>query len=733
MSSHQQNNHVTPTSKTTDTNGLRSTNLQRLLEKDAAQTNRRSSSPNKTTPSSAKGNFAGVLKDKRSESPNEKRLTANKIEVVLSQQESEKQPQQNSSVILIEKPSSSPAETDSSKTTKNLKASPSPKTPDVAKSDIESKKSEDKQKVKKSLSPSLTALIEKDTKNSQREKKKVEVNGTSSPKTNENGPSKSDELSSSWEAFELKLQNKVKKSAEKPGRGSPDTRGSLDTRGSVSENMQIVIEDSTNAGKELEKTVGTVSAETRDSEDGKAVSPEKIDTEMSSVPVGQRLSRENEGKAGKTSNEDSPVMLSVNGDQITIPSVRSRKNSFLTGEENSDSNGGKTTSGRERGPSLSFNDDSKTVIIEDTIKESNGIKTGHKISEKRERVPSFHLTEDTVIIENDVVPNHLCAETAVSRTTSQSSTNSRVSNCSERKGKRISSLSREVSLESAESKPRTASFGKTETERDLTGSTIETSGRNGDTRGLNGETRGVMAIGKQKSIEIEISASDKQLNSKDENIVNTNGRAMPKRLADLLARDETVPPESQSRVVSEQSSADNTKFYKDKLKELKKTTPYYASGPIKIGDRGNSSANQGKADTTSPANQGKAGTTSPANQGKAGTTSPANQGKVGNTCPDLQNGLENVSDKTKVSESNNTDVNNNSQVKESLASHTKVFKSNSVESTSSQKSKFTVADGKQEYSGKVIHIPSGETAIGKLRLYAILFYVLFKGVVRAIS
>jgi hypothetical protein len=197
---------------------------------------------------------------------------------------------------------------------------------------------------------------------------------------------------------------------------------------------------------------------------------------------------------------------------------------------------------------------------------------------------------------------------------------------------------------------------------------------------------------------------------------------MPKRLADLLARDETVPPESQSRVVSEQSSADNTKFYKDKLKELKKTTPYYASGPIKIGDRGNSSASQGKA-----------GTTSPANQDKADTTSPANQGKVGNTCPDLQNGLENVSDKTKVSESNSTDVNNNSQVKESLASNTKVFKSNSVESTSSQKSKFTVADGKQEYSGKVMHILSGGTAIGKLRLYAILFYVLFKGVVRAIS
>ncbi|CAB3987732.1 formin-2-like isoform X1 [Paramuricea clavata] len=685
MNSHQQSNHVTPTSKTTDSNGLRSTNLQRLLEKDAVQANRRSSSPNKTTPSSAKGNFVGVLKDKRSESPNERRLTANKIEVVLSQQEFEKQPQQSSSVILIEKPSLPPTETDGPKTAKNLKASPSPKTPDVAKSDIESKKSEDKQKVKKSLSPSLTALIEKDTKNSQREKKNVEVNGTSSPKTNENGPSKSGELSSSWEAFEMKLQSKVKKSAEKPGRGSPDTRGSLDTRGSISKNMQIVIEDSTNAGKELEKTVGTVSAETRDSEDWKAVSPEKIDTGMSSVPVGRRLSRENEGKAGKTSNEDSPVRLSVNGDQIIIPSVRSKKNSFLTGEENSDSNGGKTTSGRERGPSLSFNDDPKTVIIEDTIKQSNGIKTGHKISEKRERVPSFHLTEDTVIIENDIGPNNLCAETAVSRTPSQSSTNSRVSTCSERKG-----LSREVSSESAESKPRTASFGKPGIERGLTGSKIETSGRNGDTRGLNGVTRGVMAIGKQKSIEIEIPGSDKQLNSKDENLVNTNGRAMPRSLADLLARDETLPPESQSRVVSEQSSADNTNFYKDKLKELKKTTPYYASGPIKIGDRGNGSANQGKA----------------------GTTSPAYQGKVSNTGPDLQNGLDTVSDKTKVSESNSTDVNNNSEVKENLASNTKVFKSNSVESTSSQKSEFTVADGKQEYSGKVMRIPSGGTAIG---------------------
>ena len=657
----QQSHHVTPKTNGEST-GVRSTSLQRLLEKDALQKSGRQSSlsANTTTASTAKSNFVGGLKDKPSESPKEKKLTANKFEVVLSQQESEKRTPNGSSVILLEETSLSSLGRDSANIGGKIKPAVSPKTP--AKSERDSKRTEDKQKVKSSLSPSLTALIERDAKNTQNfqqgESKKVEVNGTSSPKANEDGPSKSEELSKNWEAFELKLQNKVKKSAEKPGRASLDARGSLDTRGSNLDNVktrQILIEDSTE--KERGKIVRTFSAESRDSKDGKAVSSEVIDTAgIPSKAVSRKPSKDSEGRAGKATNEDTQVKLSVNGDKMTVPSVRARKNSFLS-EESSDSDGGKHTNGRERGSSCNLSDETKTVIIEDTIEEPSATKTDDKISGNRERVSSFRLSDaqNTVIIENGIEPHNLLVkEKSVSRNGSQCSTNSR-----EDGRKRVSNLSREASLDNTESKPRASSLGES--------------------------NQGSRQIKKQNSIEngAEI---DKGTNSKEEGAVTINSRAMPKILADLLARDGS---EGQSRAILEQGSTDNQNFYKDKLKELKKTTPIYTGAPIKFNDRGKSSANQGKATTASPANQEKACTVS----------------------SDLQNGPDTV--KTEMTVSKRTDY-NDVQAKEispGLASNTKVFNSNSAESSSSNTSRFAAADEKQERlsSGKVMHIPSGST------------------------
>ena len=650
----QQSRHVTLKTNGEST-GVRSTSLQKLLEKDAWEKSGRQSSlsANTTTASTAKSNFGGGLKDKPSESPKEKKLTANKFDVVLSQQESERRTPNGSPVILLEETSLSSLGRDSANIGGKIKPAVSPKTP--AKSERDSKGTEDKQKVKSSLSPSLTALIERDAKNTQNfqqgESKKVEINGTSFPKANEDGPSKSEELSKNWEAFELKLQNKIKKSAEKPGRASLDARGSnLDNV----KDRQILIEDSTE--KERGKIVRTFSAESRDSKDGKAVSSEVIDTAgMPSKAVSRKPSKDSEGRAGKATNEDTQVNLSVNGDKMTVPSVRARKNSFLS-EESSDSDGGKYTSGQERGFSFNLSDESKTVIIKDTIEEPSA--TDNKISGNRERVSSFCLSDaqNTVITENGIEPHNLLVkEKSVSRNGSQCATNSR-----EEGRKRVSNLSREASLDNAESKPRASSLGES-----------------------NQESR---RIKKQNSIEngAEI---DKGTNSKEEGAITINSRAMPKILADLLARDGS---EGQSRAILEQGSTDNQNFYKDKLKELKKTTPIYTGAPIKLNDRGKSSANQGKATTTA----------SPANQEKACTVSS-----------DLQNGPDTVKTEMTVSKRTDYDDVQAKEIPPGLASNTKVFNSNSAESSSSSTSRFAAADGKQERlsSGKVMHIPSGST------------------------
>ena len=674
--SRQQSHNIT--AKTNgEATGVLSTSLQRLLAKDAAQKSegQSGSSSASTTTSIAKSNFSGGLKDKLSESPKEKGLTESKFEVVLSQQEPEKRTQNNGeAVILLEEASPTHLGKDSANTESKINPAVSPKTPVILKSELDSKRAEDKQKVRRSLSPSLTALIERDAKNTQQgESKKVEVNGTNSPNGNHDGLSHSEELSKNWEAFELKLQNKIKKSAEKPGSGSLDARASPDTRGSNSDNVkarQTLIEDSTE--KEREKVARSFSAESRNSKDDKAITVEVNDTaRMPSKAVSRKPSQDSEGKtAGKNTNEDTQVKLSVNGDQITIPSVRARKNSFLSADEGSDSDGGRYTNARERGSSLNISDESKTVIIEDTsLPLSSATKADSKISGNRERISSFRLSDEqnTVIIENGVETHNLHAkDNPLSRSGSQCSTNSR-----EEGRSRVPSLSRGMSLDNTGSKPGDSSPGTPETKHN----TVDGMG------GRSGEARGAMTIRKQNSIENGV-----EINSKEEGAVTTNDRAMPKILADLLARDGS---EARTRAVSEQGSDDNKNFYKDKLKELKKTTPIYSSAPIKLNDRGKTSTNQGKAGTASSVNQGKASTVS----------------------LDLQNGPDTVETETTFSKRTGFNESPAKEISPSLPSNVNVLNSNSVESSSQKTSKFAIADGKQEKlsSGIVMHSPSGLT------------------------
>lgn len=680
----QQQSHNITTKTNGETTGVLSTSLQRLLAKDAAQKSERQSgsSSASTTTSIAKSNLSGGLKDKLSESPKEKRLTESKFDVVLSQQEPEKRTQNiGEAVILLEEASPTHLGKDSANTGSKINPAVSPKTPAVSpktpvilKSELDSKRAEDKQKVRKSLSPSLTALIERDAKNTQQgESKKVEVNGTNSPKANHDGLSHSEELSKNWEAFELKLQNKIKKSAEKPERGSLDARASPDTRGSNSDNVkarQTLIEDSTE--KEREKVARTFSVESRDSKDGKAITVEVNDTaRMPSKAVSRKPSRDSEGKTvGKNTNEDTQVKLSVNGDQITIPSVRARKNSFLSADEGSDSDGGRYTNAQERGSSSNISDESKTVIIEDTsLPQSSATKTDSKISGNRERISSFRLSDEqnTVIIENDVETHNLHAkDNSLSRSGSQCSTNSH-----EEGRSRVPSLSRGMSLDNTESKPGDSSPGTPETKHNTVGGT----------GGRSGEARGAMTIRKQNSIENGV-----EIHFKEEGAVTTDDRAMPKILADLLARDGS---EARSRAVSEQGSDDNKNFYKDKLKELKKTTPIYSSAPIKLNDRGKTSTNQGKASAASSVNQGRASTVS----------------------PDLQNGPDTVETETIFSKRTGFNESPPKEISPSFPSNASVLNSNSVESSSQKTSKFAMADGKQETlsSGIVMHSPSGLT------------------------
>ena len=605
--SHQKSNHVTTQAKTNQANGLRPMNLQRLLEKDVTHINKRgNSSSSDPKPCSAKGNLSDVLKDKRNESANEKNLTTNKLHVVLSEQDIDKS-KQRTAVILLEEGNALPNEKESLRNGENSKALT---TPDNAKLNIESKAKADKQKVKKSLSPSLTALIEKDAKNSQSYKQKegkkvVDMNGTSSPKMSTDVTAESEQLSNSWEAFELKLQNKVKKSdiASSPNvRGSPDMRGSPDIRGSpdTSESLSKDVKtDATDSGNEQERIVRTLSSEKRNSKDGKSTLSEMIGAGKTSGAISQSLSQQkaDETAKRKSSNEDLQVKLSVNGDELAIPSLRARKNSFLGSDENTGSHSGKTT--RERGPSFSLNDDSKTVIIEDAIQDS---KTGNKTSGNKERIPSFRLTDEqnTVIIENDNVSNNLHEkETSVSRTASQSSTGSRISILSDGKNHRVSSLSREASLENTESKSQTSLLGKPGVER---------SWSNGSKSETNGQT----------------------------------SEALPKTLADLLARDKTS---------SEQSSTDSANVYKDKLKELKKTNPYHSGAPIKLGVRAQSSNIEEKTNS-----------------------------------PEVKNSPDTGLDETDASQSNHIDSKIAPQAKQpsqSLASNTKVFKTSSIESGTS--------------------------------------------------
>lgn len=659
----------------------------------------------------------------------------------IKREETKNQPQERSSGSLVNKRSPQPDGKDNSKIATTLKASRSSKTVELARSENDGNEYEDKLKLKKSLPSSLTVLLEKDAaKSIHNFKPKVSEKAELKGKALSEELSKSEELSNSLKSFDLKLHDKIPKNPETLARlyhctrGIHGTRGASDTRVGNFDNVKVLIEDSTNL-----KTHGSNDAKN------------PVDRNVHSASTGRTLSLETDKKAGKLStDEHARVKLSVNGDHITIPSVRARKNSVLNGEENGDS-----SSSRERGSLRSPSDELKTVIFKDAA------LTNPKILEKSVRPPSFNSNDKhyTLVIEKGLDLH--AKETAVTRSPSQSSTNS--STLSVRNNKRLSCSSREASVESTESKPRTSS-----------------------------------------------SASDKQAD-----IVNSNNRTIPLGLAHLLAKDDCGSPESYRHEFSYHDSADIGNVYKDKLKGLKKTTPSYASGIVVLDDRGNnlgrgssnstnngevcsgkpgtdsshdrnkspsptegksvsqekasfsnssshgiattlstikskahSSSFQWEAGATSPTNQSKvsslsnqenASTTNPTNQVEASITSLANQTKDTNTNPakrdedtivilteerkgssPILQGKPNIlspSNHVKAKTTNHNlqhhgldfanvsnlnvtaDVNNNSEVEESyFAANSKVFKSNGIESSSSINNKFSSSDVKLDSS-----------------------------------
>ena len=184
--------------------------------------------------------------------------------------------------------------------------------------------------------------------------------------------------------------------------------------------------------------------------------------------------------------------------------------------------------------------------------------------------------------------------------------------------------------ESSESKLRGSSFGNSDAEQN--------------------SNKGLKAAGKQKPVDVEVQESEKHSGSKNDEIVHVNGRAMPKRLAELLAKDGTSSPaEPQAQGVLEQNYEESgANFYKDKLKELKKTTSnYYSSGAIKLGERASNTADSEQSST-----------------------------------PEV------VCDKAQVLKSKSVEDKGDDS-------------SNSVESPASQKSKMTATDGRQDFSGKI--------------------------------
>lgn len=538
-----------------------STNRFRLSEKGTAKRNERASDINaaasteKTSVKTGQGGISVAFTDKQSKAHKEGNFTSKKMSTVSSRSSSEDKTRELVSEKAAfgeafsgrtepEAPSKAPfcdinynvesATFSAEKETSN----------DSGKhlgSDADNGVSIGKQKVSKTLSPALTALIEKDASNSQTSKKK---GGTREAKAKQvdvedqkvavadgdDGAAKSKEPPKSWDAFELKLQNKTHTQKRSPG---GDVRsGQEGLSGNKSEEKRKIKFESSVANGEGErhKLERRSSSEKHEEEFPK----EKLNLQTKLVVKSDELSMpsvkekkssflglDEIGKAkekydlslskmGTGKDENSKEMnlqrqLSVNSEELLMPSVKERKNSFLGLDESGN-------------------------VKEENIKRKSilgKIDTGLS----RGRVHSFSLREEPkpVIIEETANNSRSNTETP-----KEESENNRL---------RVT-----TAIVDGASQERNAS--------------------------KNEATLLIQQKGRKTSTESDKTSDS---SSSQEELVRVGGHVMSKTLAALLARDG-----SSAEKREQGSEKDETNMFKNKLKGLKKTGPR-TSVPVVIG------------------------------------------------------------------------------------------------------------------------------------------------------
>ena len=437
-----------------------STNIFRSFEKDAAKRNANASDINvaasteetKQVQTGQGGGISVALKDKESKARKDDNFTAKKMSTVSSRSSSEEKTrglvskkaafgEAFSGRTEAEVPSKASSCDINNVENATLGCSSKKETWNGSgkhlDSDVDNGASAGKQKLSKTLSPALTALIEKDAKNCQTYKKKGGIQDARAKQADvedrkvavadgEDGEAKSHEQpTKSWDAFELKLQNKISTQRRSPGRDVRSGQEGLSGSGSE-ENRKVTMQKSVVDGEgeshKLERR------EKHDAATNEEFPQENLNLQTTLVVKNDELSMpllkerktsflrvDETGKAKEESNSSDSKMgtgkkehskktinlqskLSVNSEELMMPSVKERKNSFLAGlnesgnpkEDNVERKPipGKVDAGssRESGiSSFSLREESKPVVIDESAFETPKEESGNS----RLRMPSL--------------------------------------------------------------------------------------------------------------------------------------------------------------------------------------------------------------------------------------------------------------------------------------------------------------------------------------------------------
>ena len=528
------------------------------------------------------GSVSVVLKDKQPEVRKDENLVTEKINAIPSTLNSEQKAQglPYTTTHASKSVTSRPVEAFSLKVEENGHLPLSSRTGDVGDgrqsclfdsktsndskrpcSDNDSASMESKQRLHRTLSPALAALIERDAKNSQTYSKNEVGKRETCGKVSEDSSApvlgvactKKDEPLNSWDAFELKLQNKILKSTDKRLLGS-DARGRHEGTfaSKHEENEKISFRGISSADLEKDKLEGKLSP----------------------------------GKHEPTSNDEnyedkrnSKKKVGVQNEVLT-PSITARTRSFLglkesekPEEKNTEMKstlGKEDSTGRETIHSFSSRDGSKNVVFEEVGAVNNlhldkGLNT-------TENFTSFSLGSDSlaVVVDKGDSNKKSLSDKEVSIGKQHSDTNQRITSFSLTADPKNSAVedgtfenSSSSTKDDSDTRQRVSSFS-------LRGDS-ETRIVDNAARKINQTTSGTKNLAQEKGSNCipERPPCDKTLDSSiQEDLVQVDGHTIPKTLAVLLAKDGTSPEKKE-----EGSENDDCNVFKNKLKELKKTGP----------------------------------------------------------------------------------------------------------------------------------------------------------------